>query len=122
MRKEKPMREERETLIIIKRIFLVLSGVLILVYLTGCSDSGMDRKKFVNFYADYITAQDSSGFNPEISAKIREGLYKKYGITAEEYEQTVNNLKENKTDWESFFNEVIAELEKRRDEEAKKSL
>lgn len=122
MRKEKPMREERETLIIIKRIFLVLSGVLILVYLTGCSDSGMDRKKFVNFYADYITAQDSSGFNPEISAKIREGLYKKYGITAEEYEQTVNNLKENKTDWESFFNDVIAELEKRRDEEAKKSL
>ncbi|MCK6605423.1 MAG: DUF4296 domain-containing protein [Ignavibacteriaceae bacterium] len=116
------MREERETLIIIKRIFLVLSGVLILVYLTGCSAPGMDRKKFVNFYADYITAQDSSGFNPEISAKIREGLYKKYGITAEEYEQTVNNLKENKTDWESFFNEVIAELEKRRDEEAKKSL
>lgn len=122
MRKEKPMREERETLIIIKRISLVLIGVLILVYLTGCSDSGMDRKKFVNFYADYITAQDSSGFNPEISAKIREGLYKKYGITAEEYEQTVNNLKENKTDWESFFNDVIAELEKRRDEEAKKSL
>lgn len=122
MRKEKPMREKRETLIIIKRISLVLIGVLILVYLTGCSDAGIDRKKFVNFYADYITAQDSSGFNPEISAKIREGLYKKYGITAEEYEQTVNNLKENKTDWESFFNEVIAELEKRRDEEAKKSL
>lgn len=116
------MKEEKVILIITKSVLFLISGASVFFFLTGCSDAGMERKKFVSFYADYITAQDSSGFNTETSSKIRENLYVRYGITAQEYQETVNDLKENKTDWESFFNEVIAELEKRRDAEAKKSL
>lgn len=116
------MRGKRVITITIESLQVLLAVLPGVLFLQGCSDSTVERKKFVDFYADYITAQDSSGFGEKVSASIREELCKKYNITAKAYENTVNDLKESRTEWEAFFNEVIAELEKRRDAEAKKSL
>lgn len=88
--------------------FLYLSGTIL--FFAGCNDR-IPEEKFRSVYKDLLVAQDSLGRDPEAVTKIKEGLYKKHGITGEQFDQTVRYYKENPKEWETFYTSLIKELE-----------
>lgn len=87
-------------------LFLLTAAVLVL---GGCSkNKPLDQGKFIEVYYDILVLQESRGMEFSAMQKIREEIYKKHGITHEQYEATIAYLSEDTKRWEKFFDEMIA--------------
>ena len=69
------------------------------------------EETFVNFYYDYMIAQDSLGSDIKTSKNIRAKLFTKYGITEKDYATTVGYYKEEPVRWDSLFTKVMKKME-----------
>src|SRR4030042_5130698 len=80
---------------------------IILFLFYGCRDRNIiEEEKFVIIYSDLLIATDSTTVD---SAKT--GVFKRYDISGEKYEKTVEYYNSNPQKWEEFFNKVIAHIE-----------
>ena len=87
-------------------------GLLIILFLfslSGCSNR-INEDKFVLVYSDLVIAQDSTGMNFKQDA-AKAMVFKRYNISAKEYDATVAYYNANPKKWDQFFAKAIAHLE-----------
>lgn len=83
--------------------FIFLSIIII----NGCKDRDIiEEDKFVKVYSDLLIASDSTSLD---SAKT--AVFKKYSISFEKYQKTVDRYNSSPAEWEAFFSKVIAYIE-----------
>lgn len=87
-------------------LFFLTAGALLL---GGCSkNKPLDQEKFIEVYYDIMVLQENRGMEFSAMQKIREDVYKKHGITHQQYEATIAYLSEDTKRWEEFFDAMIA--------------
>lgn len=92
----------------------VFSFVLIFFFAACSSEQIIDDEKFVEIYSEVLLAQTLEGGDPETTSKILEKICKRFNISIEQYESTVNFYKADYKGWDLFFEKVITILEKKK--------
>lgn len=86
------------------KVFLIF---IVLFLFSGCKDHTIiEEDKFVRIYSNLLIATDSTTID---SAKT--DVFKRYNISGENYDKTVEYYNSNPQKWEEFFNKVIAHIE-----------
>lgn len=99
--------------------FYIVSGfcaVALLALLQGCSffkKPTVPQEKFVFYYIDMLSMQDSLGTDTQSSKKIIAALNKKYMVTEEQVQNTLQEMSQEPKLWEKFFEKVNEEVTKR---------
>jgi len=77
--------------------------------LYGCSKYKIiNEDNFVKIYSDLIIAQDTLS-QPGVSlTQVKKIIFKKYGISEENYKATVDYYNSDPKKWESVFDKSIA--------------
>lgn len=83
------------------RFILLIAAAGILF--AGCGQKRLDREKFILVYYDILLLQESRGGEIGAMELIRDEVYKKHGITDEQYRNTLAWYSEDKARWEEFF-------------------
>ncbi len=87
------------------------------MFYAGCGkvfNSKIPEDTFVSFYIDLTMAQDSLGKDPVVTGKILTELNKKYKVTPERYQNTLQYYSEDPDRWDAFFEKVSAAILKKR--------
>jgi hypothetical protein len=77
----------------------------------GCSKKIVDEDKFAKIYAEMVIAQDTASYTPDNFKPVQDKIFKRYGITRDEYSATVAAFNKDPEKWEKFFNKAIAYVE-----------
>ena len=78
----------------------------------GCSnDKVIDENKFVKIYADLVIAQDTLNGNKTVFDSVKQVVFKKYDVSQERYDSTINYYNRDVKRWENFFNKASAHIE-----------
>ena len=89
----------------LKFLFYLYPLFLIFIFFS-CSDGKIiPEEKFVNVYTDLVIAQDTS------KVKNHDIIFRKYNITVDEYEKTIEYYNEKPERWIKFFDSVIQKVE-----------
>lgn len=83
------------------RFFLLIAAAGIIF--AGCGPKRLDKEKFILVYYDILLMQESRGGEIGAMELIRNEVYKKHGITDEEYRNTLAWYSEDKARWEEFY-------------------
>ncbi len=97
-------------------LILVFYGVLF----SACKNQNrINEDKFVKIYTDMVIAQDSiidkkttdslHVINPHTNA--RDSVLKKYNVSLEQYQLTVDFYNQDPERWQTFFDKVIANVD-----------
>jgi hypothetical protein len=98
----------------IRRASLIAAALAAFV---ACSEGEtIDEATFVEFYADLALMQDTIGYNVEATDSALAILYERYDVSPETYRNTVDYYNKTQEAWKKFFDKVLAELERRRDD------
>ena len=82
----------------------ILSITFLFLFITGCSnDRILDEDKFVKVYTDLVIAHDTIPEKTTNFDSVKQAVFNKYGITAGQYDSTVNYYNKNAERWQSFF-------------------
>ncbi len=95
-------------------IFVLVLGSQLLISCDKLPGAKIPEGKFVNYYIDLVTAQDTLGKDVPATEKILVSLDTKYSVTREQYDKTLKYYNENPEKWELFYDKVTAELQKRK--------
>jgi len=92
-------------------ILFSLFFISISISYRGCSKNNIiGEKKFVDVYIALVIAQDTAS---NIKSKqFREEVFKKYGVSENQYKNTLKYYNEKPQRWQKFFDKVIAQMEK----------
>ncbi|MBI5726788.1 MAG: hypothetical protein HY965_02975 [Ignavibacteriales bacterium] len=102
-----------------KMRFSIISGVFtvaMFALLQGCSffeKPTVPQEKFIFYYIDMLSMQDSLGTDTQSSKKIIAALNQKYLVTEEQVQNTLQQMSQEPKQWEKFFEKVNEELTKR---------
>ena len=92
--------------------FYILSFIFLSLFIASCSkDRILDEDKFVKVYTDLVIANDTI---PEKTANfdsVKQAVFNKYGITAGQYDSTVNYYNKNVERWQNFFKAATAYID-----------
>ena len=91
------------------RFLFKLSLIALVFVVAGCSGR-IKEDKFVLVYTDLIIAQDTLGNNFNLN-KAKDKIFKRYNVSAKEYDATLNYYHQDPKQWEQFFTKAIAHLE-----------
>ena len=92
--------------------FYILSISFLSFFIVSCTnDRILDEDKFVKVYTDLVIAHDTI---PEKSANfdsVKQTVFNKYGISAGQYDSTVNYYSKNVERWQDFFKTATAYID-----------
>ncbi len=104
----------------IKYNFYILPLLAFLFTFLSCSnDKVIDEDKFVKVYTDLVIAHDTIPGNYASFDSVKNTVFKKYGITLEQYDYTVNYYNQDVKRWEGFFNKATAYIDTLRSKKEK---
>ncbi len=84
----------------------------ILILFSGCSkDNILNENQFVKVYADIIITQDTTSLKNASIDSVKEIIFKKHNITAQEYNATINYYNQSPEKWGEFFKKAVAYVE-----------
>ncbi|HOJ19080.1 MAG: DUF4296 domain-containing protein [Ignavibacteriales bacterium] len=92
---------------------LLLVILAVLIYFRFSTQEVIPEEKFMLFYIDFVTAQDSMGTDVPATKKILYSLYKKYSVDSTLYHNTINWYSKDPKRWEQFFDSTIKMMEER---------
>lgn len=95
----------------INKSFLIIVGLFVFVLIIqSCNQNPkVEEKKFIKLYAEMIFMQDSTSLSqPEIKNKV----IKKFGVSKNDFDETIKYYNEEPELWQSFFDSTIVYLEK----------
>ena len=94
--------------------------LVILVFLSACEKGpAIPEDQFIKVYVDLLILQDTTGTNTSAFDSLKTVVFKNHGISAKEYDATINYYNSNPKKWEEFFNKAIAYVEKLKSEAKK---
>lgn len=80
-----------------------------MIFITACGNKPpISEDNFVKVYADMTIMQDTSSLS---QIRIRETVLKKYNLTEQQYNKTIDYYNANSERWAKFFDKVINYLE-----------
>lgn len=91
--------------IILASLILIISAGL----LSCKKQPAIDEKKFVMIYADMIFMQDTSTSS---QSEIKKEVLKRFNVTENDYDKTINYYNDAPDRWQPFFDSVITYIEK----------
>ncbi|MHB1686038.1 MAG: DUF4296 domain-containing protein [Ignavibacteriaceae bacterium] len=81
------------------------------LFLVSCSNKKIiPQDKFVNVYAELIFAQDTAS-TPASKKDFKPIILSRYGVTAEQYQTTVDYYNQDPKRWTGFFDKVTKYVE-----------
>jgi hypothetical protein len=85
---------------------------LSILLLQGCStENKVEEDKMVLIYTDLLIAQDTTFVNETNLDSLISSVLKRYDVSEDEYEKTIEYYNENIKRWEGFFDKVTAHIE-----------
>ena len=85
---------------------------LSILLLQGCStENKVEEDKMVLIYTDLLIAQDTTFVNETNLDSLISSVLKRYDVSEDEYEKTIEYYNEDIKRWEGFFDKVTAHLE-----------
>lgn len=85
--------------------------LLFLLSFNSCSEKTFDDEKFIDTYVDLRIAEDTLKSDNHTMQDLKEKIFKKHGITEEQYNSTFEYLNKNPELWEEFYNKAIARVD-----------
>lgn len=90
-------------------LIFVLLFVLTLVMQSCKQNPQIEEKKFVEIYSEMIFMQDSTSLpQPE----IKNIVLKKFGVSKNDFDETIKFYNEEPERWQKFFDSTIAYIER----------
>jgi hypothetical protein len=91
-----------------KYIFIILFSIPFF----SCSNKKIiDKTKFVKVYTDIVIAQDTVPMNKPVFDSVKQAVFKRYGVTSEQYDSTVSHYNKDVSRWQNFFTLVSAHID-----------
>ncbi len=95
-----------------KCCYFIITTLIFLFVLEGCSKRNiLDENKFMKVYVDLVIAQDTSGVPIAKFDSVKSVIFKRDGITKDEYSATINHYNKDPKKWQEFFNKTTAYIE-----------
>ncbi len=85
--------------------------LLFLLSFNSCSEKTFDDEKFIDTYVDLRIAEDTLKSDNYTMQDLKEKIFKKHGITEEQYNSTFEYLNKNPELWEEFYDKAIARVD-----------
>jgi Domain of unknown function (DUF4296) len=92
-------------------LLYILYFILFSFQLSCTNDKVIDENKFVKIYADLVIVQDTLNGNKTVFDSVKEVVFKKYDVSQERYDSTINYYNRDVKRWENFFNKASAHIE-----------
>jgi len=93
-------------------LFIISLIILSSLLFTSCSQKkGIDEAKFIKVYCDLLIAQDTTH---AMNDKMRQEIFRKYSVTKEEYNSTIQLYNNDPKKWDKFFDKAITYLQELR--------
>ena len=98
----------------------IVCPLIILTLLSACEKGpAIPENEFIKVYVDLLILQDTTGVNTSVFDSLKTSVFKNHGVSAKEYDATINYYNSNPKKWEEFFNKAIAYAEKLKSETKK---
>lgn len=95
-----------------KSNFYILPLLAFLLTLLSCSnDKLIDENKFVKIYTDLVIAHDTLPGKSSLFDSLKNAVLKRYKVTPDQYDYTVNYYNQDVKRWEGFFNKATAYID-----------
>jgi hypothetical protein len=79
----------------------------------NCNDNKViEEEKFIKVYVDLLLVQDTTSSYQLPVDSISTVVFKAHGITAENYQHTIDHYNSSPEKWEDFFSKATAYVEK----------
>jgi len=89
--------------------FFIFASMLLLA---GCGkQKKIDENKLADVYISILFAEDSLSFAPDSLMNVKKNIFAKYKINEKEYIFQLDSFKDDKSEWQSFFDLVTAKLD-----------
>lgn len=88
----------------------LFSAIVIFVILFSACDSNkkLDQDTMVDLYVNVVIAEEAYPNNLDSLIAKRDSVFRKFGVTEEEYKNTLESYKEDKEYWDEFFPKALA--------------
>lgn len=96
--------------------FLLIPLFFVLIFSSCDDEKVIEEEKFIKVYVDLLIIQDTSSSYRLTPDSIRAVVFKKHGITADNYQHTIDHYNSSPEKWEEFFNKATAYVEKLKQE------
>lgn len=95
--------------------------ILLFFFLSAC-DKGppIAEEKFIKLYVDLLIVQDTTTAGPESLDSIKTLIFKRYGISSGQYDETLNYYNSQPEKWTAFFDSATAYVERLKQDSKKK--
>ena len=88
-----------------------------MIIFSNCDDNKViEEGKFLKVYVDLLIVQDTSSSYQLPLDSVRATVFKRHGITTENYQQTIDHYNSSPEKWEDFFSKATAYVEKLKQE------
>lgn len=82
----------------------IILSVFILIAASGCAKTKvLEEGKFMKVYVDLVVAQDTSNTPIAKFDSVRAVVFKRDGISSEEYDATISYYNNDPQKWQKFF-------------------
>ena len=99
------------------KILLALTIISILALFNSCKNKNeIKKEKLANIYVEVLISQEKNKNDFAKADSIKKVIYKKYGVSSEQYQSTLESYGSDQKKWDDFFklvNERIEELQKK---------
>ena len=101
-----------------QNFFKILPFLLFFVIIfSGCDDEKIiEEENFITIYIDLLIMQDTTNSNQFSTDSIKTVVFQRHGITAENYQRTLEYYNSSPENWEEFFNKATSYVEKLKQE------
>lgn len=87
--------------------------LLLIIIFIGCSKPfRIEENKFIEIYTDLVIGQDTSVVPGNDLNIVKSSVFRKHGITAKEYQETLDYYNADPKRWDEFFNKTLERLER----------
>lgn len=94
-----------------KRNSAILFVFLILLLCSDCGGGKASEEVLVKVYVENVIADQTFTKNPDSLRIKKEAVFKKYGITEQEFESELRKYSQDKERWASFFKKANTYLD-----------
>ncbi|MFZ0455447.1 MAG: DUF4296 domain-containing protein [Ignavibacteriaceae bacterium] len=92
--------------------FYILSFTFLSLFIISCSKNKiLDEDKFVKVYTDLVIAHDTIPGKTASFDSVKYAVFNKYGISAGQYDTTVDYYNKDVERWQSFFKTATAYID-----------
>ena len=96
--------------------FILFPLFSVLIFFSCDDDKVIEEEKFIKVYVDLLFVQDTTSSYQIPIDSISAVVFKTHGITAENYQHTIDHYNSSPEKWEDFFSKATAYVEKLKQE------